>query len=249
MYLYGKNALTELLKSPQIGILKKVFLLQTVELSLEEAESIRVLKIPLAKIPLKTLEQLVGKDSTHQGVVMEIKDFQYSVYEELLEKTVSETQSSILFLDQIQDPHNFGAIIRTAYASGMHGIIICQDHSAQVTPAVIKVSAGSAFVMPICIVTNMRRALQLAQEKGYWIFGTDMEGKPYPDVTLPEKIGIVFGNEGEGIRRLVKETCDEMISIPMANPFNSLNVSVSAGVICFEILRRKYVSKVSSEEK
>jgi len=239
VYLYGKNALTELLKSQQNAILKKIFLSPSASLSGREESLLKSMNIPVTVIPLKTIEQLVGKEASHQGVVLEIKDFQYRDYEALLEEIEHAAAASLVYLDQIQDPHNLGAIIRTAYSAGMDGLVICQDNSASVTPAVVKVSSGSAFLLPICVVNNLRRALERAKENGFWIYGTDKDGQAYPKAAFPAKVGLVFGNEGSGMRRLVKESCDEMIAIPMANPFDSLNVSVSAGVLCFEILRRR----------
>ncbi|HOZ11971.1 MAG TPA: 23S rRNA (guanosine(2251)-2'-O)-methyltransferase RlmB [Thermotogota bacterium] len=239
VYLYGKNALTELLKSQQNAILKKVFLSPSSSLSDREESLLKRMNVQVTVMPLKTIEQLVGKEASHQGVVLEIKDFQYQDYEELLEVIEPAPSASLVFLDQVQDPHNLGAIIRTAYSAGMDGLVICQDNSASVTPAVVKVSSGSAFLLPICIVNNLRRALERAKEKGFWIYGTEKDGRPYPQAIFPEKVGLVFGNEGSGMRRLVKESCDETIAIPMANPFDSLNVSVSAGILCFEILRRR----------
>ena len=239
VYLYGKNALTELLKSQQNAILKKVYLSPSASLSEREESLLKGLNVSVTVMPLKTIEQLVGKGAAHQGVVLETKDFQYLEYEELLEQLEPAPVASLVFLDQVQDPHNLGAIIRTAYSAGVDGVVTCQDNSASVTPAVVKVSAGSAFLLPICIVNNLRRALERAKEKGFWIYGTEKDGHPYPLVAFPPKIGLVFGNESSGMRRLVKESCDETVSIPMANPFDSLNVSVSAGILCFEILRRR----------
>jgi 23S rRNA (guanosine2251-2'-O)-methyltransferase len=239
MYLYGKNALSELLRSNQVSILKKVFLSPASEVSARESDMLRSCNVQVSVIPLKTIEQLVGKDASHQGVVVEIKDFQYTDYEEWLGKTEERIQTSVVFLDQVQDPHNVGAIIRTAYAAGMGAIVLCQDNSALITPAVIKVSSGSAFLIPVCVVNNLKRALQQAKEKGFWVYGTERNGVPYPKVVFPNKTALVLGNEGSGIRRLVRENCDEMIAIPMANSFDSLNVSVSAGILCFEIFRQK----------
>jgi len=232
--VYGRRILEEALKS---GIrIKKVFFakLERYEkgfLELVEEVERRGIKYHFAE--KEKLTSMVGKG--HQGVVMDIEDFKYSDLEEVL----NVKEPFFVLLDHIQDPHNLGAIIRSAAGAGATGVIIPKDRSAKVTPAVVKVSAGTVFKIPIVLVTNLARTIEALKERDVWVYAVDMDGKPYYEEDLTGPVGVVFGSEGKGLGKLVKDRCDGVIGIPMENSVESLNVSVSAGIILFEIRRQR----------
>ncbi|PLV55585.1 23S rRNA (guanosine(2251)-2'-O)-methyltransferase RlmB [Thermotoga sp. SG1] len=187
----------------------------------------------------ENLRRLSGTKK-HQGVVFDIQEYRYSSVEEILE---SKTSPLIVILDQVQDPHNLGAIVRTSVGAGASGIIIPKDKSVKVTETVVKVSAGTVFRAKIAIVTNLARTIEELKEKGVWVYASDVNGTPIyeEDFTLPT--AFVFGNEGEGIRRLVKEKCDRVLTIPMESDIDSLNVSVSVGIVLFEAVRQRRMKR------
>jgi 23S rRNA (guanosine2251-2'-O)-methyltransferase len=146
----------------------------------------------------------------------------------------------VLILDGIEDPQNLGSIIRTAYCLGVNGIIIPENRSASVTPAVIKVSAGAAQHIPIARVVNISRAIDYLKEKGFWIYGADVSSdQNFSSRDYREQVGLVIGSEGRGIRSLVKKKCDFLVSITMSGQIDSLNVSVATGIILYEIWRNR----------
>jgi len=146
----------------------------------------------------------------------------------------------LVLLDQVQDPHNLGAIIRTAAAAGVQGVVTVKDRAASVTPAVVAASAGATAYLPVCEVVNLVNTMEALKKAGVWIVGTDVRAPiPYTDYDWHRPLALVLGAEGEGMRRLVTERCDDLVSIPLPGPVASLNVSVAAGVILFEILRQR----------
>jgi len=176
----------------------------------------------------------------HQGIVIDIgKDFKY----EDLDIIDGKENLFIVILDQIQDPHNFGAIVRTSVAAGVDVIIIPKDNAVEVTPVVIKVSSGQIFKIPIIKVTNISNTIETLKKQNVWVYGTEAEGKPYYEIDWKGNICLVFGNEGSGIRKNVKNHCDELVSIPMLNNVESLNVSVSAGIILFEAKKQRIINR------
>ncbi|HEW91854.1 MAG TPA: 23S rRNA (guanosine(2251)-2'-O)-methyltransferase RlmB [Thermotogaceae bacterium] len=237
MFFYGVNTLKEAIKSNQK--IKKVYIYEKIKKFEEIMEILTKNNIRFQKVPMKVLQKLSG-EYKNQGIVFEINEFKYHDLEEIL----SDNQRKNLFLvllDQVQDPHNLGAIVRTAACAGADGIVITKDRSTKVTPAVAKVSAGMVFNIPIVLVTNLVNAIKTLKNHGVWVYGADMKGKNlwHVDFTIP--IALVMGNEGSGLRRLVKENCDELVAIPMKSNVDSLNVSVSMGILAFEVLRqRKY---------
>ncbi len=144
-----------------------------------------------------------------------------------------------IILDGIEDPHNLGAIIRSANIVGAHGVIIPKNRAVSLTSTVAKTSAGAIEYTPVCKVTNLARTMDTLKEKGVWITGAQMEGTSMYDIDMKGSIGIVIGSEGKGISRLVKEKCDFLASIPMKGDINSLNASVAAGVLMYEALRQR----------
>ncbi|MEG0371029.1 MAG: 23S rRNA (guanosine(2251)-2'-O)-methyltransferase RlmB, partial [Clostridium sp.] len=177
---------------------------------------------------------------SHQGVIARVSPFEYSQIEDiLLVAKQREEDPFIIILDEIEDPHNFGSIIRTANACGAHGIIIPKRRSALVTQTVLKVSAGAAEGMKIAKVTNLNQTIKELKNKGLWIIGTDMDGEACYKANLKGPVGLVIGSEGKGIGRLIKESCDIVVKIPMKGTINSLNASVAGGIIMYEIVRQR----------
>ena len=171
----------------------------------------------------------------HQGIILDVEDYKYASIDDIIGKD----NSIIVMLDHIEDPHNFGAIIRTSEAAGVDGIIIPSDRSVEVNPTVIKVSVGTTENVKIAKVTNLNNTIKYLKEKGYWIFGTDMNGTNYTELDYSGKIVIICGNEGSGMSKLVRENCDFIASIPMRGEVNSLNASVATGIILFEAIKNK----------
>ena len=167
----------------------------------------------------------------HQGIIIDIDDYEYYPLDEI------EKEEVIIMLDHLEDPHNFGAIIRTVEAAGYKSIIIPKDRSVEVTPTVMKVSAGTLENVKIARVNNLVNTINELKKQGYWIIGTAMDGTDYKNIDYKGKIVIIIGNEGKGMSRLVKENCDFIASIPMNGKVNSLNASVAAALIIYEAVR------------
>lgn len=187
------------------------------------------------------LDQL-SETKKHQGVVAYMAAYEYVDVEDML-KTAEEKgeQPFLILLDNIEDPHNLGAIIRTANLAGAHGVIIPKRRAVGLTAAVAKTSAGAINYTPVAKVTNLAKTIQELKEKGMWFVCADMNGTTMYELDLKGPIGLIIGGEGEGVSRLVKEQCDFMAAIPMAGDIDSLNASVAAGVLAYEIVRqRKY---------
>ena len=194
--------------------------------------------------PMDDLDALAEGDR-HQGVIgLSGEDFAYASFDELLDKAVAHGPSGLLVaLDEVTDPHNFGAIVRSAVAFGATGIITMKDRAAPVTPTVVRASAGATEHAAIARVTNLSRALDAARERGLWIVGLDAEGAATlaeTDLTVP--CVVVVGSEGRGLRRLVRERCDVLTKIPMSGPIASLNASVAAGITLYEVTRQRALS-------
>ncbi len=183
----------------------------------------------------------LAKGENHQGVVIELvlpKEFGDL---ELKQAIQNNTDSALyLILDQIQDPHNFGACLRTADAIGAHGVITTKDNSAGLTPTVCKVASGAAETVPVYRVTNLSRTLQWIKKQGIWVIGTDKHAEQSVfNLDLTGPVAIVMGAEGKGLRRLTRERCDFLVSLPMYGQVDSLNVSVAVGVFLYEVIRQR----------
>ena len=185
------------------------------------------------------LDQM-SQTGKHQGVIAYISSFEYATVEEILAKAKEKGEAPFLFLlDGIEDPHNLGAIIRTANLAGAHGVIIPKDRSASLTATAVKASAGAVMYTPVAKVANISNTIRELKEEGLWFVCADMDGTPMYDLNLAGPIGLVIGNEGKGVSRLVKENCDMTASIPMHGDIDSLNASVAAGVLAYEIVRQR----------
>jgi 23S rRNA (guanosine2251-2'-O)-methyltransferase len=196
--------------------------------------------VHLMRVPTKRLDGFYG-GGRHQGVVarVEVKRSSDSL-EELLEKV---ERPLLLVLDGVTDPHNLGACLRVANAAGAHAVIAPRDRAAGITPAVSKVASGAAESTPYLMVTNLARTLAEIKERNIWVIGADERAeKTLYEADLPDSIAWVLGAEGEGMRRLTRESCDLLVRIPMRGEVENLNVSVSAGVCLFESVRRRHSS-------
>ncbi|MDO4514401.1 MAG: 23S rRNA (guanosine(2251)-2'-O)-methyltransferase RlmB [Lachnospiraceae bacterium] len=185
------------------------------------------------------LDQL-SETGKHQGVIAVAAAYEYAQVEDMLALAREKNEPPFLFLlDNIEDPHNLGAIIRTANLAGAHGVIIPKNRAVGLTATVARTSAGALNYTPVAKVTNMAKTIESLKEEGLWFACADMGGTRMYDLDLKGPIGLVIGNEGDGVSRLVRESCDYVASIPMKGDIDSLNASVAAGVLAFEIVRQR----------
>ena len=179
------------------------------------------------------LDQL-SETGHHQVVIAMAASYEYATVEDILEKAREKGEAPFIFvLDNIEDPHNLGAMIRTANLAGAHGVIIPKRRAVGLTPTVARTSAGAINYTPVAKVTNLKQTMEQLKKEGMWFVCADMDGTPYYQMDLKGPMGLVIGNEGEGVSRLIKETCDFVASIPMKGDIDSLNASVAAGVLAF----------------
>ena len=182
----------------------------------------------------------ISETGRHQGVIAYAAAYEYADVEDMLKLAESKGEDPFLILlDNIEDPHNLGAIIRTANLAGVHGVIIPKRRAVGLTATVAKTSAGALNYTPVAKVTNLAKTMESLKEKGLWFVCADMGGEEMYDLNLTGPIGLIIGNEGEGVSRLVKETCDFTARIPMNGDIDSLNASVAAGVLAYEIVRQR----------
>lgn len=228
MYVYGKNVAHEIINDD--SKVKKAFLSK----KFDDKNIINALNrnnIKIKYLDKISMDKMV--DGNHQGIIFDVVDYEYFDIDELIETD----NSLIVILDHLEDPHNFGAIIRTCEAAGVSGIIIPKDRSVSVNSTVMKVSTGALDRVKVCQVTNLSQSIDYLKKNGFWIVGTDMNGTDYRDIDYKGRIGIVIGNEGKGMGDLVSKKCDFIASIPMKGSINSLNASVATGIIVFEALK------------
>ena len=185
------------------------------------------------------LDQL-SETGKHQGVIAYAAAYEYAEVDDILNLAKEKGEDPfILLLDNIEDPHNLGAIIRTAHLAGAHGVIIPKNRAVGLTATVARTSAGALNYLPVAKVTNLSKTIEELKKEGLWFAAADMDGTVMYDANLTGPIGLVIGSEGEGVSRLVKEKCDYTISIPMKGKIDSLNASVAAGVLAYEIVRQR----------
>ena len=185
------------------------------------------------------LDQM-SETGKHQGVIAYVAAYDYATVDDILERArEKDEQPFIIVLDNIEDPHNLGAIIRTANLAGVHGVIISKHRAAGLTATVAKASAGAINYTPVAKVTNIAKTIEKLKDQGLWFVCADMGGTRMYDLDLKGPIGLVIGNEGEGVSRLVKEKCDFIASVPMFGDIDSLNASVATGVLAYEIVRQR----------
>lgn len=230
MYIYGKNVVEEaILKKEKIT--KAIIYEKFNDKNLISA--LQKLNIPIRYVPKFELDKLVN--GMHQGIIVSVPDYEYASIDDF----IHEDNALVVILDHLEDPHNLGAIIRTCEAAGVSGIIIPKDRSVLVNATVIKVSTGATSNMKIARVTNIVKTIEEMKKDGFWIVGSDMNGTSYDEIDYRGKTAIVIGNEGSGMSRLVRESCDFIASIPMIGTTNSLNASVATGILIYEALRKR----------
>ena len=193
----------------------------------------------ISYVSKERLDQL-SQTGHHQGVIASAAAYEYAEISDILQNAKDKGEAPfIIFLDNIEDPHNLGAIIRTANQAGAHGVIIPKRRAVGLTATVARTSAGALNYTPVAKVTNLVKTMEDLKKKGLWFVCVDMDGDVMYDVNMKGPIGLVIGNEGEGVGRLVKDTCDFTARIPMKGDIDSLNASVAAGVLAYEIVRQR----------
>lgn len=232
MLVSGRNNVKEILKNfSDNKMIKKVICSKNFN-ELDILSLVEKRKLPVDYKEKWELDKLAKNN--HQGIIMEVSDFNYINLDEMLGKE----NSKIVILDHLLDPHNLGAIIRTVEAAGIDGIIIPKNRTVSVNETVMKTSVGALYNVKICQVTNLNQTIKTLKKAGFWIVGTDMEGNLYSKIEYPNKCALVIGSEGLGMSRIVKESCDIVASIPMNGKINSLNASVAAGIMIYELIRK-----------
>lgn len=230
MYVFGKNVAHEILDSNKK--INKVYISDKFN-DIEIINKLRDKKIPIQKLQKNEMNKKVS--GLHQGIILDVEDYKYYTLDDI----TSDENSLIVILDHIEDPHNFGAIIRTCEATGVSGIIIPDDRACDVNGTVVKTSVGTTEKVKIVRVKNLVNTIKKLKKIGFWIFGTDMQGTDYKKLDYSGKTAIICGNEGSGMSRLVSEECDFIATIPMSGTVNSLNASVATAIIIFEAVRAR----------
>ena len=239
-HLEGRNAVLEAFRSGQT--VDKLYLQAGLQdgMILTIAREARKAGTVISYVPKDRLNQM-SQTGRHQGAIALTASRNYAEVEDNIKKAADAGEDPFLFLlDGIEDPHNLGAIIRTANLAGAHGVIITKRHSAGLTAAAVRASAGAASYTPVARVTNLAAVMEELKQKGIWFVCADMGGTVMYDLSLTGPLGIVIGNEGEGVSRLIREKCDMTASIPMYGDIDSLNASVAAGVLAWEAVRQKH---------
>ncbi len=239
-FIYGKNPVEELLQN-RADEVEKIYINR--KLNKQSFSNILTLasnnRVPVVEVPGSKLYELVG-NVNDQGIVAAVSQIQYEEFEDWLERIEPDQNTGILLLDEIEDPHNFGAILRTAAASGMDAVIVPKHRQAPVSAAAYKTSAGTAGRIPIVRAVNLNQAILKLKDNKFWIAGLDMDGDSLLwEQTFDVPMAFVIGNEGRGMRQKTGEHCDFLLSIPMYNGVESLNASVSAALVCYEWRRQK----------
>lgn len=233
MLVYGRNVAERVLKDDKN--FKKVRKIYVEKNYYEKNEifSSENLKSRIRFMSKLELDNLA--DGVHQGIIIDMEDYQYTPLNKIIEKEYDK----VLILDHILDPHNFGAIIRTAVAAGFNAIIIPNDRQVLINSTVVKTSVGAVFDIDIVLVTNLNNTIKILKDNGFWIYGTVMNGEDYREVDYNGKACLIIGNEEKGISKLVKENCDFLVTIPISPKIDSLNASVAAGILIYEVVRNR----------
>lgn len=235
MKLEGKNPIREVINSGS-SINKLYVIDKTTDAQIREW--VQIAKKNHAKVEWvdkKTLDKL-SLTGHHQGIIAECTDFEYADLDKVLKK---EGDLLLVLLDNLQDPHNLGSVIRVAECAGADAVIIPSRNSVAVNETVIRVSAGASAHMPVCRVGNLNATIEKLKKQNIWVFGADMDGECMYKSNLKGNVALVIGAEGSGLSRLTRELCDQIVSIPMFGKVNSLNASVSAGILLYEAVRQR----------
>ena len=229
MYIYGKNVAKEKINSNEK--INKIYLSDRFN-DKNIFDLIKEKGIKYTIVPNKVLDSKAN--GLHQGIVIEVDDVETLDFHYI--KSINKKNPLIVMLDHLEDPHNFGAIIRTCEALGVDAIIIPNDRNVSVNATVVKTSAGAIYNMPIVRVSNLAATITKLKDIGYWIVGTDMNGEDYTKIDYNSPICLVIGNEGHGMSKIVRDNCDYIAEIPMVGKINSLNASVSCGIVLSRIV-------------
>ena len=234
----GRNPVMEALNGDRT--VERIFIAEGSEGSISKIVAIaREQGVIVDFVPKEKIDSM-APDAKHQGVVAKVSEYEYSTMEDVMEKArVSGEDPFLIILDEITDPHNLGAIIRTAECAGAHGVIIPKRRACTLTQTVALSAAGAIEKMPVVQVTNLARTIEDLKKEGLWIAAADMDGENYMKANLSGPIAIVIGNEGKGVGRLVKEKCDFVLSIPMKGTINSLNASNAAAILMYGVRRAR----------
>ena len=240
-FVIGKHAVLETLNSDRD--INKLFLQDGIGgdkigdiLELAKERKIQIQTVPKSKL------DLLSDNGVHQGIMLATAAFQYATIDDLFEIAEEKKEDPFfLILDGIEDPHNLGSILRTADASGVHGVIIPKRRAVGLTGTVAKTSTGAIEHVPVVRVTNLSRTIAELKERGVWVFASDMEGQAYNEWDAKLPVAVVIGNEGKGVTRLVKDSADGIINIPMKGHVQSLNASVAASLLMYEVYRKRYL--------
>ena len=242
-YIVGRNAVKEALKS---GRSIQRILVSEDKVKTGLADIVGLAKsqgIEVRPTPIKQMNKY-DLEVPHQGVIAQVSEYKYWELDELIESVKAKNEDPFfIILDEITDPHNLGSIIRTADAVGAHGVIIPKRRSVHITPVVAKASAGAVEYVPVCKVTNIVNTIKKLKDEGLWIAAADMDGQTFYEQNLTGALGLVIGSEGFGISRLVKQNCDFTVKMPMIGNVTSLNASVAAGILLYEIFKQRSGNK------
>lgn len=233
MYVFGRNVAKELISNKRD--IKKAYLSKNI-IGTDIENSLKKLGVKISYLDKKELDKL--ENGNHQGIILEIPDFKYLSESDMFSNL--KENPFIVILDHVEDPHNFGAIIRTAEAAGVDYVVIPKNRSVRVNATVMKTSVGALDNVKIVEVTNINNTINKLKKNGIWIVGTDMDNSVFYDsidYTLP--IALIIGSEGFGMSSLVKKNCDFIAKIPMFGKINSLNASVAAGIMIYEVVRQR----------
>ena len=239
LIIEGRNAIIEAFRAGRS--VDKLFIQEhtkegSMNTLIREAKKTKTL---IKYVPKERLDQ-ISETGHHQGAVAFVAAYNYAEIDDLFAKAEEKGESPFfIILDEIEDPHNLGAIIRTANLAGAHGVIVPKNRACGLTATVVKASAGAINYTPIVKVTNIAQTIESLKERGMWFVCADMDGETMYDIDLTGSIGLVIGNEGKGVSRLVKEKCDFVARIPMSGDIDSLNASVATGVLAYEIVRQR----------
>ncbi|MBR2191490.1 MAG: 23S rRNA (guanosine(2251)-2'-O)-methyltransferase RlmB [Eubacterium sp.] len=239
LIIEGRNAIIEAFRAGRS--VDKLFIQEHIKEGsmntlIREAKKTKTL---IKYVPKERLDQ-ISETGHHQGAVAFVAAYNYAEIDDLFAKSEEKGESPFfIILDEIEDPHNLGAIIRTANLAGAHGVIVPKNRACGLTATVVKASAGAINYTPIVKVTNIAQTIESLKERGMWFVCADMDGETMYDIDLKGSIGLVIGNEGKGVSRLVKEKCDFVARIPMNGDIDSLNASVATGVLAYEIVRQR----------
>ncbi len=227
MKVFGKNVFNEL--RDNVKTIKKVYLAKNFN-DKDIINFIKENKISYSVMDTKKLDGMV--EGKHQGIVIVIDEYEYSNYKDMFNDNI------VVMLDHLEDPHNFGAIIRTCEAAGIKSIIIPKDRSVSVSSTVMKTSAGALEHVNIAMVNNLVNVIDEFKDNGFFVYAADMDGTNYNKVSYSDKVLLIIGSEGNGVGRLVKKNCDEILAIPQYGHVNSLNASVAAAILIYGIVNK-----------